>query len=85
MNCCGINKPYSKYTTTTKFSEYEIKDLRAYFNKYTKNKMFMEFQEFRNSIGILGTKGSGWICRRMFDLILEKSKSDVVSVLVILK
>jgi len=44
MNCCGINKSLEKYKQSTAFEQDEINDIYSYFNKYSKNKLTMNFQ-----------------------------------------
>ena len=70
--CCGATINFEKYKFLTKFGEEEIKDIYILFNKYSKNKIHLNFQEFRNSLGVLGSKSSDWICRRMFDIIYKE-------------
>jgi len=73
-----MTRNFDKYKQVTKFKEDEIKDIYNYFNTYSKNKVNMNLLEFRNSLGVLGSKSSDWICRRMYNLILEKSDTVII-------
>jgi len=80
MNCCGVTKNFGKYKLSTKFNEEEIEETFSYFNKYTKNKTLMNFQEFKNSLGVIGSKSYDWVCKRMYDLIRIDNSETVCNI-----
>jgi Ca2+-binding EF-hand superfamily protein len=67
---------FNKYNNV-KFKPSEIKNFYQYFKKITNNKNYINLEQFKKSLGILGYNRGNFICERLFDLI-DKDRSKKV-------
>jgi Ca2+-binding EF-hand superfamily protein len=78
MSCYSSNVNFSKYTKFTQFKEGQIKSFYNYFKKYSSNGESLTYREFKNSLGILGSKSNEFVCNRLFELIDEHNVDKVI-------
>ena len=65
------------YLKATKFNDAQIRDIYAYFCKFANDELYLNFTEFKKSLGVLGAKSHDFICRRIFTLIDINRKFEV--------
>ena len=81
MACASnINKKLniSYYLKSTKFNEEQIRNIYSYFCLYANEELYINFAEFKRSLGVLGAKSHDFICRRIFNLIDINRKFEVL-------
>ena len=78
MSCSDSNVDFEKYTKTTKFKQVQIKSFYNYFKKYTQDSDFLNYNQFKNSLGILGSKNNDFVCSRLFLLIDINQEKRVI-------
>ena len=76
---CYVNNNFSKYMDKTKFKESQIKSLYNHFRKYSRLEDKMEYDAFKNSLGIIGYKDN-FVSERLFKLIC-KGKGNFVFII----
>ncbi len=71
MACVSNSKKLniSFYLKATKFNEDQIFNIYNYFCKFANDELYLNFNEFKRSLGVLGAKSHDFICRRIFNLI----------------
>ncbi len=69
MSCHSSEINFNKYTSTTKFNESQIKSFYNYFKRYSNGTDALRYNQFKNSLGILGSKNNDFVCTRLFQLI----------------
>ena len=75
--CGSGNSNFSKYTKNTKFKESEIKNFYMYFKRFCSDGETLNLDEFKRSLGILGSNKRNFICERLFQLIDKEEKQRV--------
>jgi Ca2+-binding EF-hand superfamily protein len=80
---CNSNNPkklnVSYYLKSTKFNEEQIRGIYTYYCKYANDELYLNFSDFKKSLGVLGAKSHDFICRRIFNLIDTNRKFEVIS------
>ena len=61
-----------------KFKPSEIKNFYKYFKKFSNDSDYINIEQFKKSLGILGYNRRNFICERLFELI-DKKKSGKVN------
>ncbi len=78
MACTSGTINFTKYLSTVKFNQNQIRNFHTYFKKFSSGLETMRYEEFRNSLGIIGNNCGEFICRRLFDLI-KHHKDNVLT------
>ncbi|MCQ2818935.1 MAG: hypothetical protein MJ252_16845 [archaeon] len=63
----------SKSKFSESLSEAQIKNFNEFFQKYSSDKKTLSCDQFRKTLGILGTKAGNWVSQRIYDVIRENS------------
>jgi Ca2+-binding EF-hand superfamily protein len=69
MSCYSSDINFNKYKTGTKFNESQIRSFYNYFKRYSNGGDALRYNQFKNSMGILGSKSNDFVCNRLFQLI----------------
>lgn len=78
MACTSGTINFTKYLTTVKFNQNQIRNFYTYFKKFSSGLDTMRYEEFRNSLGVIGYNCGEFICHRLFDLI-KHPKDNVLT------
>ena len=74
--CKPSGENFTKYENI-KFKPSEIKNFNKYFKKFSNNTDFINIEQFKKSLGILGYNRRNFICERLFQLIDENKTGKV--------
>ena len=73
MPCYSTKTKIKGLVKNTLLSEQQISDAFRIFVKFSSSKEYLTFEEFKRSLGLLGSVKNDFIIRRIFDIALESS------------
>jgi Ca2+-binding EF-hand superfamily protein len=79
MACKGNTKRFdiSYFLKSTKFDELQIRSIYNYFLSFANEEQYIQFNDFKRSLGVLGAKSHDFISKRIFTLIDIQNSSEV--------